>query len=513
LQRTSNASTHWTLHIPVPQLNHAVLYTPGATAGSWNRQLAGSLTAVRQWTHPALYPDFNFSLPADQPQLIYLQLRHFKPDAVPLRFATAQHRQAQRALEFVGIGILLGAIFMLLTSTSIHFAQTRNRVDMLYIAFTGVMSLVLLNWAGASALWLWPGLTTWSHHAYAVLPLLSTGATLLFARHVCSLDVGFVWLNRLVLLSATLCLPLALLQWVADPVLAHHLVAMYLGFGTLLVLIANALTWRRLRAIGKWLFAAYLPQGLCTLLIAVQMAGFFGHWWELRYALLLAMTASIPLILQAFQIRTGDRRDLQVRANALQSQDALTGLLVKKSFLTEVSNALDRARHGRASGAIVLVDVVNYTHLRRLYGDAVGEQCLLRAVVKLHRVLRDVDPAGRIDTARFGLILEGVANRQAMNERMVRLIGSGLIPLPGLQPEVTLQFHVACVLLSDFIPPDDSVIPQLEDVLNGISPRSRRPIRFLESPHTEPKAPDANSTVNGDDIPSRSTNERPSPTI
>ena len=505
LQRSASAPANWALHIPAPYLDQAVLYTPGSATGSWNRQIAGDHTALQHWTQAALYPDFSFSLPADKPQLIYLQLRNARPDAVPLRLASAEHRQWQRELEWVGIGILIGTLLMLLASTSIHFVQSRSRSDVLYVAFTLAMSFLTLNWTGLLALWLWPQQPAWSNHAYAVLPLFSTGAILLFIRHVYSLDVGFTWLDRLLILMGGLCLPLALLDWFADPVLSQHIFAAYMGAGPVLAFIAAALTWRRMRAVGKWLFAAYLPQGLCLLLIAAQMLGLMANWWELRYALLLVITASIPLIMHAFQIRTGDRRDLQVRANALKSQDALTGLLVKASFLAEVHSALDRARHGRASGAIVLVDVVNYNHLRRLYGDAVGEQCLLRAVVKLHRVLRDVDPAGRIDTARFGLILEGVTSRQALNERMVRLIGSGLIPLPGLKPEVTLQFHVACVLLTDFIPQDDGVVPQLEAVLDSISPRSRRPIRFLGSPHTQPIPPDANSTVNGDDIPSLST--------
>ena len=69
---------------------------------------------------------------------------------------------------------------------------------------------------------------------------------------------------------------------------------------------------------------------------------------------------------------------------------------------------------------------------------------------------------------------------------MVRLIASGLIPLPGLKPEVTLQFHVACLLLSEVLPKPSSVLEELGNVLEGISPRTRRPIRFLEPPMTEP---------------------------
>jgi len=125
-----------------------------------------------------------------------------------------------------------------------------------------------------------------------------------------------------------------------------------------------------------------------------------------------------------------------------------------------------------------MVEIVNYSYLKESYGDAIAEQCLLRAAVKLHRVLRDVDPAGRVDTAHFGLVLDGVASRQALTERMVRLVASGLIPLPGVRPEVTLQFHISCALLTEIVPDKRTILHELADLLHRMSPRTRRPIRF-----------------------------------
>jgi two-component system, sensor histidine kinase LadS len=51
---------------------------------------------------------------------------------------------------------------------------------------------------------------------------------------------------------------------------------------------------------------------------------------------------------------------------------------------------------------------------------------------------------------------------------------------------VMLQFHVACVLLQEIIPNQKTVLEELGNVMQGISPRSRRPIRFLEAPDTIP---------------------------
>jgi GGDEF domain-containing protein len=80
---------------------------------------------------------------------------------------------------------------------------------------------------------------------------------------------------------------------------------------------------------------------------------------------------------------------------------------------------------------------------------SVAEQSLLRSVIKLRRLLRDVDTVSRVGEARFGLILEGVTSRSSVTDRAARLIAAGLMPLKGLKPEVTLQFHIAAVLMDE----------------------------------------------------------------
>jgi hypothetical protein len=92
-----------------------------------------------------------------------------------------------------------------------------------------------------------------------------------------------------------------------------------------------------------------------------------------------------------------------------------------------------------------------------------------------------VDPAGRVDTAQFALLMEGVATRQALTERMVKLIASGLIPLQGLVPEVTLRFQAACVLLHENPVPAERVLRDLQGLLEEMSSHTRRPVRFLEA--------------------------------
>jgi hypothetical protein len=114
----------------------------------------------------------------------------------------------------------------------------------------------------------------------------------------------------------------------------------------------------------------------------------------------------------------------------------------------------------------------------------------LRSVIKLRRLLRDVDTVSRVGEARFGLIIEGATSRIAVTDRAARLIAAGLMPLKGLKPEVTLQFHIAAVLLEERSGEPGELVAALDELLASMSPRTRRPIRFLEPDSTQPQSLD-----------------------
>ena len=485
LARAAGSTATWTLHVPLPYLDYAAVYLRDAR-GKWVTQVAGDTVAVDRWTHPALYPDFNLQLNDQTPTEVLVQVQNFKPVLLPLRIVQEGARARQRELESLGLGALLGMMGMLVGVCAIHYSQSRRRDDAWYTAYTVLLSLVVSGSTGLTSLWLWPTSPVWANFAHMALPVVCLGATTLFVRHVTSLDVAYPRLAQLLYGVGLLSVPLALLAAAIDRRLADQINGLYLAAAPLLIVLATMLTWRRGYLVSRWLFLAYVPQGLAVLVLAAQMWGWLPPWWQARYALVMAVAITVPLLQQAFYARARDRREIHDRANALPTQDALTGMLTPALFQQQVDLAISRAQNDSEPSAIVLVDVINAKYLREHYGDAAAEQCLLRAAVKLHRVLRDVDPAGRLDSARFGLVLDGVSDRQVLTERMVRLIASGLIPLPGLQPEVTLQFHVACVLLHEIIPTQTTVLAELGDLMQGISPRSRRPIRFLEAPDTIP---------------------------
>lgn len=484
LQRAANAPAQWTLNIPLPFVDQVQLFQRDAS-GQWQRQQAGDTLAQSAWSLRGPYPDFILDLPDTQVHEVFLRIRNFKHLSLPIRLASWDARTLQRLQEFVGLGLLLGVLAMLALLALLRYVQHRTPSDLGAATFSALVLLTTAQINGVLNMLLWPQWPQAGDYAYSVLPVLAVGASLLFVRMLYAISTHFLRYDRFLRGIGVLTLVSAL-TYAIDRSAADKIGAVVLLVATTTGLVATFLSWRSNSRIWYWLMAAYLPQYLCLLRMMFEALGWLPIWWELRYLLSLGVALSVPILVYALSEATHDRKERELRARHLPTQDALTGLLTREAFVQELETAYRRIIEQRDPIALVVVRVVNYEHIRKGLGDQVAENSLLRAVVKLHRILRDVDPAGRVGASEFGLLLDGVLTRQALTERMVQLIGSGLIPLPGLHPPITLQFHAACVLLHENPVAPEEAMAALHALLEGMSNHTRRPIRFLEAPQTLP---------------------------
>lgn len=485
LENPGPATQDWIVTVPVPYIDRVTAYHKGGP-GAWVRRSAGDLVAVADWPRMGLYPEFSVRIDARSTRDLYLQVHNYRGLDLPVRIADAAAHGQRRDIEYVVLGLIIGSLLMLSAWCGVQFVEHHNKTEGWYALYSLLMAAVIATVTGLCAQLLWPQSPKWSDSAYAVLPLLGVGTTLFFVRHVCALSLAHPRFDMLLAISGWAAVALTPLFGVLDRAVTYLGYAGVIVAAPLLGVVATALAWRRNNPAAPWLALSYTPQALVLFALSLQSLGVVPVAWLGHYVLIATVALSVPLLLHTLNLRLRERKEVETRADHLPSQDALTGLLTEELFAKQLQDVVMRASEHKEPAAVVLVDVVNYERIKLVYGDATAEQCLLRAVIKLHRVLRDVDPAGRVGNARFGLIIEGIASRQALSERMVKLIASGLIPLPGLTPEVTLQFHVAAVLLSEKIPDPAQVISELSGLLATMSSRTRRPIRFLEPETTTP---------------------------
>lgn len=496
LQRGNDDRQRWIMAFPNPVLDYVSVWQQEPN-GSWRGQSAGDTVATERWPEAGRYPYFRLDLPRGQARDIFIQVRSVTPTSVPVRLSTDAAHDQQLQLEYLGLGMACGALLLLITACLAQSWVYRDNVYGWYAAYAGITTLGVLAYTGVAAHLLWTSSGFWADASQGSLASLAAGAAMMFVRSLTGISARHRVLDLLARVGGPAGLALALAYPLLPRLPGLAVMAAYVAFAAATNIVVAWLSWRRGDKVGLWVLAAYFPLTLAVVMALVRLFGWLPVSFGTQYAIVVAMALEVPLLLVALAIRSRERHGAQIREEALSSQDALTGLLASHLFHDRLRQVVSRFKRDKEDSAIVFIDLVNYARIKAFYGSAVAEQSLLRSVIKLRRLVRDIDTVSRIGEARFGLILEGVSSRAAVTDRAARLIAAGLMPLKGLKPDVTLQFHVAAVLLNERMLEADELTEALAGLLASMSSRTRRPIRYLEPEITQPSPLDDSSTESG----------------
>lgn len=485
LQRAPDETDDWILNVPIPFLDSVSLFQRGAD-GTWKEQRSGDALAHTDWSRQGLTPSFHLNFNGSGPQEVYLQVRNYTRADIPLYVATEDAYTSRQTMESLVLGWALGLLITFVGLSLLRFVQHRAQPDLAAAGYTVLVLATVAQINGILNATVWQTLPILANHASRVIAPIAVGGSLLYMRELYALSIHYHRFDRFLGSIGLAAIVFSVGVLVFDPLSSNQMESIIFVVSTGVALAGAVLSWRAGSPIWLWLVLATAPQSITLLWLAAEDVGLVLPQWEIRYVSSFLLTLSVPLFAFALSKVTHDRKEREQRTLHLDTQDALTGLLTPAAFDIQLEDALHRVNEQREPVALVLVKLVNYEQIVSHFGQSMGEQCELRAVVKLHRVLRDVDPAGRIRAGKFALLLEGVKTREALNERMVKLIASGLIPQAGLEPQVPLQFHAACVLLHERPLALESALDILLELLSTMSPGTRRPIRFVEAIETVP---------------------------
>lgn len=511
VQRPPDAPVQWAVIVPVSFLDSVTLYQNDGKGG-FSAQKAGDRIAVSQWPERARYPTFRVNL-AQGVQTLYLQIQSSTPVSVPVVMAKDSEANHYSQMGYLMLGILCGALLLLAVACGVQGYFYRDVVYTSYGAYVLLMLLAIACYSGVGAQFMWPESPWWADNSQGLMAAMTAGAAMFFVHNITGVAVYAPRWSLGLLLLSVLCVAFGLLFIVAPRSVGVAALALYVTTCAIFGMWAAYNCWNRGDRVGLWLMAAYAPLAVMAVLTLLRAVGVSSMQWIVQWGIVTALLFEVPLLMTALHMRTRERHNAQTREEAMSTHDALTGLLTAPIFEDRLRQCVMRARRHREDAAIVLLDLVNYSQIFKSHGAPVAEQSMLRAVIKLRRVLRDVDTACRVSESRFGLILEGIHTREAVTQTAARLIAMGLMPLKGLQPEVTLQFHVAAVVLREHIDDSDHLVEQISGVLNRMSRRTRRPIRFVEPLQSNPMALDGqdDSGLNPSSLDESSRRTEPAP--
>jgi two-component system, sensor histidine kinase LadS len=493
LERKSNESDDWVVWLPIPLIDSVTLYQQQSD-GKWKSWRAGDRIPVDTWPEPGRYPRFHLELPQGKSQ-VFLQIQGSTPLSIPLYISTQVPAQSADRQGFLGMGLVVGVLLTLVLMCMVTAYTYRDRLYLLYGLYMLVMVLAVGAYTGLSGYLLWDHSPRWTDAAQGVLAIVTAGGAMYFIEAMLG---GRQFARRLSVALLSLgvsALPLGLIYFFVSRSVGVIILGAYMILITTVGLALASRAWRLGDPVGKWICFAYTPLAFAVLLAIARAYGWIIVSWVVQYGVVVALLIEAPMMMVALHVRSRQRHEISTREQAMNTQDALTGLLNEYIFDDRIKQTLARSIKRREDAAVVLISLVNYQSIANAHGLPVAEQSVLRAVIKLRKVVRDVETVARVGTSHFGLILEGASHRSRITDIGARLIAQGLMPLPGLVPEVTLHFHLAAVVLRDLPGVDQDIKGSLLGLLTGMSPRTRRPIRFLEAlstggtPLPRPSAP------------------------
>lgn len=447
--RPQRRDAHWELELARSGTDLVSLYHRDAE-GRWQVQHAGDRLPVRDWTNPDRYPVFGLDARPGETVRYWVRIEHAR---VPFSGAFHLHDHNRlrelRIHQQFALGAYFGMVVLLALVALANTAVFRDAAFAAYAIYIGLMGLSQAASLGVGGQFLWPDLAGWNQVAeFVLLPLMGVSAVL-FVRQVAQPRRIGRALDRLSLLLALVWLVVTAWDLIA-PSRTSLLAGTTLGSAAM-ALVACMLwaAWRSGETWIRWFVAGMLPMLLASALPVLRNFNLLSSGFVSQYGMVVAGAIEAPLLIYALMLRSQLQHESQMRAQALERIEPLTGLMHRQHCLLRLHDSLVRAQRYGHQSALLLVLLENHEDIRLRHERETADRALVLAASLLRSQARDVDTAARVDDSSFALLMEGpVKEAQALNAA-TGLVASGLRPSQRLPVGVTLRFRVVVALLPD----------------------------------------------------------------
>jgi len=146
-------------------------------------------------------------------------------------------------------------------------------------------------------------------------------------------------------------------------------------------------------------------------------------WSQITITLLIGIVSFIVLMVFSRIYHRNEVKRLQT-ANTLlyrANHDALTGLASRYLFIDRLRHALLQAKRLEVSLAVIFIDLNDFKVINDTYGHDAGDKLLQGFAERLRGNFRESDTIARFGGDEFVLIVEGMNNKEEINQVVLNL--------------------------------------------------------------------------------------------
>jgi GGDEF domain-containing protein len=195
----------------------------------------------------------------------------------------------------------------------------------------------------------------------------------------------------------------------------------------------------------------------------------------------VGIAIELPVLLVILMVRSQQRREHNRRIQGLDRIDPATGLINGQVFVERLSRMMARSARLKYESAVLVIDLVNLDHVRRIFGARSAEELPLRVAGRLLGAAREIDGVARLSELRFGMVVEGPLTPEEAASIGPRIVARCLMPFKNKPIEWVAQVRIAQTLVPTERADAQRVIDRLSALLNNVAPGSKRAVFTLTS--------------------------------
>ncbi|WP_022962521.1 diguanylate cyclase [Halopseudomonas pelagia] len=465
----------WLLEVAHASLDRVDLYF-SEQHGEYQHQHAGDLLPFSAKTLPHRHHLFELDLRPDQQYSLYLRVTSQGTLSVPVTLWQPDALWVSDQISYSFLSLYYGLACGLLIYNLFLFFSLREKLYLIYVAFVAFLALGQAGLAGLVGQFIWPNNALLTH----LSPTAGVSLAGLFGAIFVQRFLGGTprrmkmhWVMPLIGIMFTLTFLCTLFVSYFAGALAVNITSLMFAF-TALIMSGVSLYWRCPGA--RFFVLAWIALLVSILVMALHNLGALPSNAFTANALLFGSAAEMLLLSLALAdrinsiqhaqdmaqqealavnrdmlsaLRDNERqletrvaeRTLALEAANVQLQqskklleqqanhDALTGLANRKLLNDRLDGARLRAKRNHSSFALMMIDLDWFKAINDQHGHPAGDRVLIEVANRLKAVLRDVDTVARVGGDEFVLVIESVANHEALTMIRHKVLQTVLQPI------------------------------------------------------------------------------------